>query len=57
MAKRRTLVNDILNHEDINRFLVFFKKNVNIVRKKLGKFEEPYSEISQSKDKSASSRC
>tara|TARA_Y100000310_G_scaffold335338_2_gene417094 strand:+ start:13010 stop:13387 length:378 start_codon:yes stop_codon:yes gene_type:complete len=47
VVKKRTLVNDLLEQEDVNRILTFFKKNANFVKKRLGKFEEPYSEISQ----------
>lgn len=38
---------DLFSYEDLSSFFTFLKKNVNTLRKNLGKFEEPYSEISQ----------
>lgn len=43
----RQFNDDLFSYEDLSRFFTFLKKNVNTLRKNLGKFEEPYSEISQ----------
>jgi HSP20 family molecular chaperone IbpA len=43
----RQFNDDLFSYEDLSSFFTFLKKNVNTLRKNLGKFEEPYSEISQ----------
>lgn len=47
MNQQKRAADHLLSYEDFNRFFMLIKRNVNAVRKNLGTFEEPYSEISQ----------
>lgn len=47
MGKRTKKGLSFLEQSDLNRFVKIFKKNVNAMRKAMGQFEEPYSEMSQ----------
>ncbi len=47
MGKRTKKGLSFLEQSDLNRFVKIVKKNVNAMRKAMGRFEEPYSEMSQ----------
>ena len=47
MGKRTKKGLSFLEEADLNKFVKIFKRNLNAVKKAIGKFEEPYSEMSQ----------
>ncbi len=47
MGKRTKKEMSFLEQADLNKFVKILKKNVNAVKKAMGQFEEPYSEMSQ----------
>ena len=47
MGKRTKKGLSFLEQTDLNRFVKIVKKNINTIRKAMGQFEEPYSEMSQ----------
>ncbi|GEM_PF-3213034 len=47
MGKKTKKGLSFLEQTDLNKFVKVLKQNVNAVRKAMGQFEEPYSEMSQ----------